>query len=90
MLCDVCSVVRYLVNWFVVRGCVVLWRHIHVYNSDVFSAIIMYLDHLKFCVVCIIARRSVCCSQCYVVSNKCDEPIPCTLGVLALGVSLVT
>ena len=29
----------------------------------------MYLDDLKFCVVCINTRRYVCCSECYVVSN---------------------
>ena len=29
----------------------------------------MYLDHLKFCVVCIISRR-------YFISNECDEPTP--------------
>ena len=34
----------------------------------------MYLDHLKFCVVCINGRRYVCCGKCYVVSDECDEP----------------
>ena len=34
----------------------------------------MYLDHLKFYVVCINGRRYVCCSECYVVSNECEEP----------------
>ena len=61
------------------------------------------LDHLKFCVVCIDGRRYVCCSECNVVSNECNEPTPalynlsartvvklCTLGVFALGVSLVS
>ena len=37
----------------------------------------MCLDHLKLCDVCINGRRYVCCSECYVVSNKCDEPTPC-------------
>ena len=63
----------------------------------------MYLDHLKFCVVCINGRRYVCCSECNVVSNECDEftsslvrPIGTyggeviTLGVFALGVNLVS
>ena len=39
-----------------------------------FSAVNMYLDHLKFCVVCIDGRRYVCCSECNVVSN---EPTSC-------------
>ena len=34
----------------------------------------MYLDHLKFCVVCINSRRYVYCGEWYVVSNVCDEP----------------
>ena len=34
----------------------------------------MYLDHLKFCVVCINGRRYVCCGECFVVY---DEPTSC-------------
>ena len=47
--------------------------------------------------------RYVCCGECNVVSNECDEPTPalsnlsvrtvvklCTLGVYDLGVSLVS
>ena len=34
-------------------------------------------DHLKFCVVCIDDRRYVCCSECNVVSNECNEPTYC-------------
>ena len=37
----------------------------------------MYLNHLKFCVMCINSRRYVGCSECYVVSNECDEHTPC-------------
>ena len=37
----------------------------------------MYLDQLKFCVVCIDGRRYVCCSECNVVSNECNEPSSC-------------
>ena len=101
---DVLYAVLYVrVSCFVVRGCAVSRRYINVFNSDVFSVVNMYLDHLKFCVVCINGRRYVCCSECYVVSNECDEPTPllcdlsvrtvvkvCTLGILALGVSLVS
>ena len=54
-----------------------LEEYINVCSSDVFSVVNMYLDHLKFCVVCINSRRYVCCSECYVVSSKCDESTPC-------------
>ena len=37
----------------------------------------MYLDHLKFCVVCINGRRYVCCSECNVVYNEYNEPTSC-------------
>ena len=98
---DVPYAVLYVsVNCFVVR----VWRrYIHVCNNDVFSIVNMDLDHLKFCVVCINGRRYVCCSEYYIVSNECNEPTPalcnvsvrtmvmlCTLGVFALGVSLVS
>ena len=43
---------------------------------------IMYLDNLKFCVVCINGRRYVCCSECYVGSNKCDESTPCLVRMV--------
>ena len=42
-----------------------------------FIVVNVYLDHLKFCVVCINSRRYVCCGECYVVSNECDEPASC-------------
>ena len=37
----------------------------------------MYHDHLKFCGVYINSRRYVCCSECNVVSNECDESTCC-------------
>ena len=37
----------------------------------------VYTCHLKFWVVCIDGRRYVCCSECNVVSNECDEPPSC-------------
>ena len=43
----------------------------------VFSVVNVYLDHFKFCVVCINGRRYVCCGECYVVSNECGEPTSC-------------
>ena len=49
------------------------------------------------CDVCIDGRRYGCCSECYVVSNECNEPTSClVLGgevmyfVFALGVCLVS
>ena len=40
-------------------------------NCYMFSVVNVYLDHLKFCVVCINGRIYVCCSECNVVSDKC-------------------
>ena len=42
-----------------------------------FSVVNVYLDHLKFRVVCINGRRNVCCCECNVVSNECKEPTSC-------------
>ena len=39
-----------------------------------FSVVNVYLDHLKFCVVCINGRMYVCCGKFYVVSDECEEP----------------
>ena len=47
-------------------------RYIHVFNCDMFSVVNVYLDHLKFCVVCNAGRRYVCCSE-------CNEPISCVV-----------
>ena len=44
-----------------------------------FSVDNVYLDHLMFCAVCINGRRYVCCGECYVVSNECDEPSACLM-----------
>ena len=65
------------VNCFVVRGCAVSKRYIDACNCDMFSAVNVYLDHLKFCVVCVNGRMYVCCGKYYVVSNECDELISC-------------
>ena len=99
---DVLYAVLYVrVCCFVVRGCGVSRMYIDVCYCDMFSVVNVYLDHLKFCVVCINSRRYVCCSECNVVSNECNEPALCNpsvctavklciFGVLALGVSLVS
>ena len=72
---DVLYAVLYVrVSSFVVRGCGVSRRYI---DCDMFSVVNVYLDHLKFYVVCINRRRYVCCSECDVVSNECNEPTSC-------------
>ena len=38
---------------FIVLGCAVSMRYIDVCNCDMFSVVNVYLDLLKFCVVCI-------------------------------------
>ena len=100
---DVLYAVLYVrVSCFVVRGCGVSRRYIDVCYCDMFSVVNVYLDHLKFYVVCIDSRRYVCCSECDVVSNVMSPPPAlcnlsvrtdvklCIFGVLALGVSLVS
>ena len=67
---------------FVVRGCAVSWRYINGCNCDMFSVVNVYLDHLKFCVVCINGRMYVCCSECNVVSNECNEPLSCLVQLI--------
>ena len=75
-VCDVQYAVLYVrVNRFVVRGCAVSRRYIN--DCNLFRVVNVYLDHLKFCVVCIYGRRYLCCSESYVVSDECDEPTPC-------------
>ena len=59
------------------RGSAVSRRYINVCNCDMFSVVYVYLDHLKFGVVCIDGRRYVCCSECNVVSNECNKPTSC-------------
>ena len=90
------------VSGLVVRGCVVSRRYINVCNCDMFSVVYVYIDQLKFCVVCIDGRRYVCCSECNVVLMSVMSPPHalcslsvrtvvklCTLSVLALGEALV-
>ena len=74
-VCEVLHAVLYVhLSCFVVHGCAVSRRYIDVCNCDVFSVVDVYLDHLKFCVVCIYGRMYVCCNECNVVS---DGPILC-------------
>ena len=51
-------------------------EEVNVCNCDMFSVVNVYLDHFKFCVVCI-GRRYVYCSECNGVSNDCNEPTSC-------------
>ena len=49
-----------------------------------FSVVNVYLDHLKFYVVCINSRRYVCCSECDAVSLMSimsPPPALCNLSV---------
>ena len=82
---DVLYAVLYVrVSCFVVRGCGVSRRYIDVCNCDMFSVVNVYLDHLKFYVVCINSRRYVCCSECDVVSNECNDMFSCLFAFLFL------
>ena len=101
---DVLYAVLYVrVSCFVVRGCGVSRRYIDVCYCDMFSVVNVYLDHLKFCVVCIIVEGmsvvvNVMLSLMMVMSPPpalCNLSVStivkeCILGVLALGVSLVS
>ena len=103
-VCNVLYAVLYVcVCCFVVCGCDVSRRYIDVCYCDMYSVVNVYLDHLKFCVVCMNGRRYVCCGECYVFLMSVMSPPPalcnlslrtvvklCTLGVLTLGVSLVS
>ena len=71
------AVVYVRVSCFVVRGCAVWRRYTNVCNCDMFSVVNVYLDHLKLCGVCVDGRRYVCCSECNVVSNECNEHTSC-------------
>ena len=75
-VCDALYTVLYVrVSCFVVCGCTVSRRYINVCNCDMFSVVNVYLDHLKFCVVCIDGRRYVCCSECNEPTSWLVQPI---------------
>ena len=103
---DVLYAVLYVrVSCFVVRGCGVSRRYIDVCYCDMFSVVNVYLDHLKFYVVCINSRKEgmsvVVNVMLSLMSVMSPPPALCNLlvrtdvklcifGVLALGVSLVS
>ena len=65
-------------------GCAASRRYIHVCNCDMFSVVNVYRDHLMFCVVCINGRKLVCCSECNVISNECNEPTSCPVQPIGM------
>ena len=71
--CTVCSVVCLCQLFCSAWKCCLeeVYNYINVCNCDKFSVVNVYLDHLKFCVVCINGRRYICCSECNVVSDVC-------------------
>ena len=72
------------------HGCAVSRRYINVFNCDMVSVVNVYIDHLKFCVVCINGQRYVCCSECNGVSNECNEPFILTCNMMRfLSLSLL-
>ena len=76
--CDFLYTVLYVCVWYLaVCGYAVSRRYIDICYSDMFSVVNVYVDHLKVCGVCIIDRRYVCCGECYVVSDECDEHTFC-------------
>ena len=74
-VCDVLYAVLYVrVSCFVVRGCSVSRRYIHVCNCDMFGVVNVYLT-IRNSVLCgLDGRRYVCCSECNV---ECNEPTSC-------------
>ena len=99
---DVLYAVLYArISCFVVRGCAVSRSYIHVCNCDMFSVVYVYLDHLKFCVLMVEGMSVVVNVMLSLMSVMNPTPALCnllvrtvvklcTLGVLALGVSLVS
>ena len=43
----------------------------------------------SLCGLCINGRMYVCCSECYVFSNECDEPTPCLVRPISAHVGEV-
>ena len=99
---DVLYAVLYVrVNYFVVRGCGVSRRYIDVCYCDMFSVVNVYLDHLKLCVLIVEGMPVVVNVMLSLMSAMSPPPALCnislltvvklcTLGVLTLGVSLVS
>ena len=89
------------VSCFVVRGCGVSRRYIDVCYCDMLSVVNVYLDHLKLCVLIVEGMSVVVNVMLSLMSAMSPPPALCNLsvrtavklcilGVLALGVSLVS
>ena len=103
-VCDVLYEVLYVrVSCFVVCGCAASRRYINVCNCDMLSVVNVYLDHLKFCVVLFMVEGMSVVVNVMLSLMSVMSPSPalcnlstrmvvklCTLGVFALGVSLVS
>ena len=102
-VCAVLYAVLYVcVCCFVVCECAVSRRFIDVCYCDMFSVVNVYLDHLKFCVVLMVEGMSVVVNVMLSLMSVISPPPTlcnlslrtvvklCTLGVLTLGVSLVS
>ena len=76
---DVLYAVLYVrASCFVVHGCAFSRRYIDVCNYDIFSVVNLYLDHLKFCVVCIHGRRvSDVVNVMLCLISVMRSPLPC-------------
>ena len=62
MVCLCCMQCCMSVSTVVIRECAVSKRYINVCNCHMFSVVNLYIDHLKFYVVCINGGWYVCCS----------------------------
>ena len=79
---DVLYAVLYVcVSSFVVRGCGVSRRYIDVCYCDMFSVVNVYLDHLKFYVVCINSMSVVVNVMLSLMSVMSPPPALCNLSV---------
>ena len=99
---DVLYAVLYVrVSCFVVRGCGVSRMYINVFYCDMFSVVNVYLYHLKFCLFMVDGMSVVVNVMLSLMSVTSLPPALCnlslrtvvklcTLGVLTLGVSLVS
>ena len=104
-VCDVLHAVLYVrVSCFVVRGCAVSRRYINVCNCDMFSVVSVYIKPFESSVLCVLMvdGMSVVVNVMLSLMSVMSPPPAlynlsartvvklCTLGVFALGVSLVS
>ena len=77
-VCDVLYAMLYVrVSSFVVRRCAVSRKYIYVCNCDMFSVVNVYLDHLKFCVVCMVEGMSVVVNVMLSLMSVISPRLPC-------------